>query len=102
MISADELRQIAQGQAERNVNVKTMNCYFGKVRMMMEQFDGMPDVRYSALMLDPDGKALYHIGTASNIRKLQYPLTSDNARLLFAKFNWCTWIGDDIERNKNF
>ena len=88
---AVELEAIAVGQNQRTVLEDTNKLYISKCRVMtriLNELEGVDasgdDVRAIALELDVDGNAMEHTGVTVGVYRMNFPILSSTAKLLFA------------------
>ena len=89
--TVEALDAIAAGQQQRTVLEDTNKIYISKCRVMtkiLNELAGVDprglDIRAMALVLDANGNAVEHTGTARGVYRLILPMSPDTARRLFA------------------
>ena len=90
------LLHVAHGQSQRTILDQSKKTYMMKVKVMTEILNKSQDIRIRALMTDANNNALKHTGEAAKIYKLQLPMSSETAQLLFAAIS----IDDSLPRKR--
>ena len=90
------LLQVAHGQSQRTILDQSKYTYLTKVRVMTEILNKLEDIRTRSLITDSNNVALKHMGEAAKVYKLQLPMSSETAQLLFAAIS----IDDSLPKNK--
>ena len=90
------LLHVAHGQSKRTILDQSKYTYMTKVRVMTEILNRSEDIRIRTLMTDANKNALKYIGEAAKVYKLQLPMSSETAQLLFAAIS----IDDSLPKKR--
>ena len=84
MASLAELQHVVHGQTQRTILEGSKSGYMSKCKVMTAILNRNPEIRQRTLITNDENEAQRHLSKASNIFKLQLPMTAESAKLLFA------------------